>query len=101
MTTGPALAPPTPGDDPERYAIEAADWLTTLDPDDGAVPYPLLLTAQRLALIALDRQRRIIELSNRVAELEHDARAQREGRHPTFRYLIGGDHLDDGGRLLG
>lgn len=85
------MAPPTPGDDPERFAIDAADWLATLDPDDDDVPYPLLLVAQRLALLALDRQRRIIELSNALAVVEHDRMATSRGQHPTFRYLVGGE----------
>ena len=85
------MAAPTPGDDPERYVHDAADWLATLDPDDDAVPYPLLLVAQRLALLALDRQRRVIELSNRVAELEHEGRAHSRAHHPTLPYLVRGD----------
>jgi hypothetical protein len=98
VTTERPIAAPTPGDDPERYVIEAADWLSTLDPDDDGIPYPLLLVAQRLALVALDRQRRIIDLSNRLAVLDHEratARLLTRDEHPAgigLRSVIVGGH---------
>jgi hypothetical protein len=87
---------PYPGSstDPVAYVAAAAAYLADLEVSSGDDAFALLIVAQRLAVIALDREATIIGLRNKLAELELELEAASRADHPTFprrlRYITGG-----------
>jgi hypothetical protein len=73
------------------YVDAALTWLVDLAPDETGPDWPLVVVAQRLATIALERQAQVISLANRLAALEGERRAAQVD-HPSGgapRHLYG------------
>jgi len=82
---------PAPGGDPMDYVDAALAWLVELAADETGPDWPLVVLAQRLASIALDRHAQVISLANRLAALERDVTEGRtahpSGPRPALRYV--------------
>lgn len=73
---------PSPGGDPMAFVDAALAWLVELGADETGPDWPVVVVAQRLASIALDRQAQVIQLANRLAVLEGERRAAQVA-HPS------------------